>query len=353
MALKLANNAVSRLAAAVAANATSISLTPGDGAKFPTLGAGDWFPLTVVKGDGSLEVMRCTARAADTLTVSRAQEGTPALAFAAGDRVELRFTAAAAMSFLPLTGGSLTGALLFNGATQGTIPPILFQLNGKYQWGIGSNAAAWLAFSRYDANGTWINDPLQIDPSGKTWINGDAQVGGSLLLGNSRGIYFKRTDGNYHIAMQLTADNGNNTDIINADGAGRIRFINDAYNAELGWFNNGGDFWVRGNIQGFSDRRMKSNIKRIKGAMAKVRALVGVTFTRRRSKDKTRHMGFIAQDVEPIVPEVVRTDEKGMKSIAYANLTALLAEALKEVEAEVKNELKKLGKRIAKLEAKQ
>ncbi|WP_310696446.1 tail fiber domain-containing protein, partial [Burkholderia multivorans] len=61
---------------------------------------------------------------------------------------------------------------------------------------------------------------------------------------------------------------------------------------------------------------MKSNIKRIKGAMAKVRELVGVTFTRRRSKDKTRHMGFIAQDVEPIVPEVVHTDEKGMKSIA-------------------------------------
>ncbi|MCO1343396.1 tail fiber domain-containing protein [Burkholderia multivorans] len=244
-------------------------------------------------------------------------------------------TAFVAASFLPRTGGTLTGTLLLNGPTQGSIPSVQFQLNGKSQWGVGDNGGGWFVCSRYDANGSWINDPLQLDPSGKTWINGDAQVGGSLLLGNSRGICFKRTDGNYHIAMQLTADSGNNTDIINCDGGGRIRFLNEAYNAELGWFDNNGNFWARGDIQGFSDRRVKSNIKRIKGAMAKVRELVGVTFTRRRSKDKTRHMGFIAQDVEPIVPEVVHTDEKGMKSIAYANMTALLAEALKELDERV------------------
>jgi hypothetical protein len=59
------------------------------------LGAGDWFPLTVVTSTGAFEVMRCTARANDTFTVSRAQEGTAAIAFNAGDRVELRFTNAA------------------------------------------------------------------------------------------------------------------------------------------------------------------------------------------------------------------------------------------------------------------
>ncbi|ULR75129.1 tail fiber protein [Burkholderia phage JC1] len=356
MALKLANNAVSRLAAAVAANATSISLTPGDGAKFPTLGAGDWFPLTVVKGDGSLEVMRATARSGDTLTVSRAQESTAALAFAAGDRVELRFTAASAMSFLPLTGGIVNGSVAISGGNLSVTDQ-----TGNIE--LGSMTAAGTPFIDFHSSGTGNDYDVRLIAVGGAAGAGQGNLdfygqaftcmNGIVRLGNSRGIYFKRTDGNYHIAMQLTSDSGNNTDIINCDGGGRIRFINDAYNAELGWFNNGGDFWVRGNIQGFSDRRVKSNIKRIKGAMAKVRALVGVTFTRRRSKDKTRHMGFIAQDVEPIVPEVVRTDEKGMKSIAYANLAALLAEALKEVEAEVKNELKKLGKRIAKLEAKQ
>ncbi len=104
MALKLANNAVSRLASPITTASTTIALTPGDGAKFPTIGAGDWFPITVVKRDGTLEIMRCTARTNDTLTVTRAQEGTSAVAFAAGDRVELRLTAAA------LAGASVDAA---------------------------------------------------------------------------------------------------------------------------------------------------------------------------------------------------------------------------------------------------
>ena len=94
MALKLANNAASRLTGAITAAATTFSVTPGEGAKFPALDAGDWFPLTLVKSDGSLEIVRCTARSSDTFTVERAQEGTPAIDFAAGDRVELRLTKA-------------------------------------------------------------------------------------------------------------------------------------------------------------------------------------------------------------------------------------------------------------------
>lgn len=95
MALKLQNNAVSRLANAVTTLSTELSLTAGDGSKFPALSAGDWFPLTVISSNGSLEIMRCTARAGDVLTVTRAQEGTPTRSFFAGDRVELRMTAAA------------------------------------------------------------------------------------------------------------------------------------------------------------------------------------------------------------------------------------------------------------------
>jgi hypothetical protein len=95
MSLKLANNAVSKLASAILATDTSLALTPGDGAKFPALGAGDWFPVTAVKSDGTLEIMKCTAIAVDTLTVTRAQEGTAAMTFSAGDHVELRWTNAA------------------------------------------------------------------------------------------------------------------------------------------------------------------------------------------------------------------------------------------------------------------
>lgn len=115
MALKLANNAVSRLASPITASSTTIALTPGDGAKFPTLSAGDWFPITVVKSDGTLEIMRCTARTNDTLTVTRAQEGTAAVAFAAGDRVELRLTAAACDEIASIQDSEVTTSKLADG----------------------------------------------------------------------------------------------------------------------------------------------------------------------------------------------------------------------------------------------
>lgn len=94
MTVLVANNAVSRLAGGLSSAATALGVMPGDGAKFPAISDGNWFPLTLVKSDGTLEIVKCTARAADALTIARAQEGTQALEFSAGDRVELRITKA-------------------------------------------------------------------------------------------------------------------------------------------------------------------------------------------------------------------------------------------------------------------
>lgn len=95
--IKLANNAVSRLAANITSSGTSLSLTPGDGAKFPALSGSQFFMGTLVKSDGSTEVVKVTARSTDTLTIVRAQEAvagaTTAYAYSAGDRFEARLTA--------------------------------------------------------------------------------------------------------------------------------------------------------------------------------------------------------------------------------------------------------------------
>lgn len=99
MAVLLKNNAVSRLGANLTTTATSLSVTAGDGAKFPAPTGGDWFPVTLVKADGTLEILRCTGRNGDVLAVARAQEGTAAVAFSAGDRVEIRLTELAMAQF--------------------------------------------------------------------------------------------------------------------------------------------------------------------------------------------------------------------------------------------------------------
>jgi hypothetical protein len=53
---------------------------------------------------------------------------------------------------------------------------------------------------------------------------------------------------------------------------------------------------------------------------------------RRRAVDELdgEYLGFVAQDVEAVVPELVTTDADGFKRMRYTHVTALLVEALKE-----------------------
>lgn len=92
MTIKLANNATSRLAVSISSSDTQFSVSPGEGSRFPSLSPGDWFPLTIVKSNGELEIVKCTARSGDIFTVERAQESTAANSFNVNDRVELRIT---------------------------------------------------------------------------------------------------------------------------------------------------------------------------------------------------------------------------------------------------------------------
>jgi microcystin-dependent protein len=98
MALKFSNNASSLLAGDISAEATTITVTSGTGALFPTTSDGT-FLVTVQDSTGSNEIMLCTARTTDSMVVTRAQEGTLARAFSAGAVVENRFTAGSIASF--------------------------------------------------------------------------------------------------------------------------------------------------------------------------------------------------------------------------------------------------------------
>ena len=87
-----------------------------------------------------------------------------------------------------------------------------------------------------------------------------------------------------------------------------------------------------------SDLRLKENITPIQNALEKTLQMQGVEYNLIKDLEKKNQIGVIAQDIEKIIPEVVYTDEKGMKSVAYQNLTAVLIEAVKELSNKV-NEL--------------
>ena len=92
--IQFANNAHSTLASGISDSATSITVASGHGTRFPTLTGSQFFFATLIDTSNNLEIVKCTARSTDVLTVTRAQESTSAQAFSSGDRIELRITAA-------------------------------------------------------------------------------------------------------------------------------------------------------------------------------------------------------------------------------------------------------------------
>jgi hypothetical protein len=85
-----------------------------------------------------------------------------------------------------------------------------------------------------------------------------------------------------------------------------------------------------------SDERLKSNIKSVTDALQKVSSLQGIWFNwKGESASSTPHIGFIAQEVEKVMPELASTDGQGFKSIGYASFVPLLTEAIKQQQQEI------------------
>jgi hypothetical protein len=76
-----------------------------------------------------------------------------------------------------------------------------------------------------------------------------------------------------------------------------------------------------------SDRRVKNDIQTISNALDIVNGLRGVYFTR--IGQTKQAVGVIAQEIEPLLPQVVYTDSEGLKSVSYGNMVGVLIEAVK------------------------
>jgi hypothetical protein len=86
----------------------------------------------------------------------------------------------------------------------------------------------------------------------------------------------------------------------------------------------------------WSDRRIKENIKTIDNALDKVLALRGVYYNKIDDPNKERCVGYIAQEVMEVVPElVVYSEELDMYNMNYAPMVGMLTEAMKEQQAQI------------------
>jgi len=122
---------------------------------------------------------------------------------------------------------------------------------------------------------------------------------------------------------------------------------------------NGGDAHFDGNVYAYStttssDRKLKKNIQSLEGSLEKVLGLRGVSFEWKKNNKKS--IGFIAQEVQEVVPDLVKNNRKEHDGVVteehlgvdYGNITALLVEAVKEQQALIN----RLEERIKTLESK-
>jgi len=167
---------------------------------------------------------------------------------------------------------------------------------------------------------------------------------GSLQMGRT-------TAATTGVAGSLVAYNG--SDVIcgidwQSNGANNSGYIGTfTYNAGVfaqgPYLNTGGTNWTAA-----SDERLKNVTGEIENALYKVSQIRAVEFTWKADSLNKQNVGFIAQEVQAVLPEVIDTDTDGHLGVRYAEVTSLLLAAIKEQQALIQS----LTTRITALESK-
>ncbi|MBU1037283.1 tail fiber domain-containing protein, partial [Patescibacteria group bacterium] len=237
----------------------------------------------------------------------------------------------------------LANSVLYNNGTNigiGTVGPDykLDVQNGQV------NASGGLCIAG-DCKTAWSEvSNLPTGTSGQTLRHDGADwLANSVLYNNGTGVGIGTTSPNYR--LHVYQDSGNNAEIdiqstSAADSHWGIYHARDETD-ELRFWKNDADqirFDDDGSITAFrflysSDKNLKKDIKIIENPLSLVNQLQGVKFTWK--ENNLPSIGLIAQEVEKVLPELVVTDSKNNKYLQYANLTAVLIEAIKELSQQV------------------
>jgi hypothetical protein len=156
-------------------------------------------------------------------------------------------------------------------------------------------------------------------------------MGGSLAL-NGNTLFLRANNDNSNSIVFSPNDNGV---IFNA--ADRFLWSNPFNGGTKMSLLSNGNLIILGTYGQTSDARYKTDIQTYVGGLDAVMRLRGVTYFWKPElqRDSRLQIGFIAQEVEAVMPELVTTDENGYKSVSYANAVPVLVEAIKEQQTQI------------------
>jgi hypothetical protein len=232
--------------------------------------------------------------------------------FAAGRRAKAEHHGSFVWSDQTMTGGDYFTSTGFN----------QFLINATGGVGIGTNAPQQRLSISHGVNLD------QTDGNDGTTTN-------TLRFGSNSGeaIGSKRTAGANRWGLDFYTGSAHRMTIANNGNVG-IGTDTPAYKLDV----NG---TIRGANVAPSDFRFKQNIRSLVSPLDKLRLLRGVSYNWRADEfpqmnfSAGRSIGFIAQEVERVLPELVSRDEKGFLSLAYSEMLPVVVEAVKEQQKQI------------------
>jgi hypothetical protein len=102
-----------------------------------------------------------------------------------------------------------------------------------------------------------------------------------------------------------------------------------------------------GSYNNISDQRYKENVQQLEGALDKIMQVRGVSFDWKAAAfpdlqfEARRQLGFVAQELAPVLPEAVSPDGAGILSVAYSKVIPVLVEAIKEQQTQMSEALRR------------
>lgn len=147
------------------------------------------------------------------------------------------------------------------------------------------------------------------------------------------GVYIEDTDAGNYFGDNVWVGTTTGSESLDVNGNGRFRSIGSTASAGALHYTANGTLTTN-----TSDARLKTNVQTLTGALAKVNGLRGVTYNWSENPTGDTRIGFIAQEVNAVVPELSFVNPNSPEQymgVHYDNVTALLVEAVKELSSGV------------------
>ncbi len=164
--------------------------------------------------------------------------------------------------------------------------------------------------------------------------------GGNVGIGTTSPVASLHVAGDAYLEDRLRLQRTDGPNYVDFNNGQHLMFraigTDDTGSAQVFELHADGSAWLAGGLSQNSDRRLKRDIQTVGSALDKIRQMRGVTYRWNRNQpggripDNRLHYGFIAQEVEEIIPEIVAEGSNGYKTIQYSEVSSVLVEAIKE-----------------------